>query len=618
MKNRFLLPTVALIVVGMGLSSILSYTMSRSALTRTITGQLEQQAKSTTIYLGNWMRDRTLDIGTWSKDKTYRASVQDSFIGKAARKSASDQLAELKKLYPFYENICVATTTGDIVAAADDVVVGKVNVKDRGYFTAALKGAPAISDVITSRGTGNAIIVTAEPIFEKETVSGVFFGVVNLTYFSNQFVAPIKVGDTGYAYIVNGKGMVIAHPDPALIMKLNISENDFGRRILSQDRGMLEYTFGDVEKLAAFERENRFGWTVVVTAPSDEIMAPVRTIGLMNLGVGLAVVVVAIILMMLLVRSVVTPINRTVKGLNESAQQVGTASAQVASASQTLASGASEQAASLEESSASLEEMATMTRQNADNAAQADNLMQETRAIVDAANEAMTRLTASMAEISNASDETSKIIKTIDEIAFQTNLLALNAAVEAARAGEAGAGFAVVADEVRNLAMRAAEAARNTSALIASTGKKVDAGSDLVGRTNGAFVQVADSAGKVGELVAEIAAASREQAEGITQVNRAVVEMDKLTQQNAASAEESASASEEMSAQAEQMTDLIGKLKYLVDGQRDEMRTALKTTRKRSLSATAVRVSRRRSAARSEVSPAKVLPLDDDEAFHDF
>jgi methyl-accepting chemotaxis protein len=150
-----------------------------------------------------------------------------------------------------------------------------------------------------------------------------------------------------------------------------------------------------------------------------------------------------------------------------------------------------------------------------------------------------------------SSDETAKIIKTIDEIAFQTNLLALNAAVEAARAGEAGAGFAVVADEVRNLAMRAAEAAKTTAGLIEENIKDIKEGSELVASTDEAFKQlVRDNSNKVGELVGEIAAASQEQSQGVEQVNNAMADMDKITQQNAASAEQSASASEQLNSQA--------------------------------------------------------------------
>jgi methyl-accepting chemotaxis protein len=171
-----------------------------------------------------------------------------------------------------------------------------------------------------------------------------------------------------------------------------------------------------------------------------------------------------------------------------------------------------------------------------------------------------------MQAITQASEETQKIIKTIDEIAFQTNLLALNAAVEAARAGQAGAGFAVVADEVRNLAMRAADAARNTAGLIDGTVQKIRDGSELVIRTNEAFKRVSDGTGKAAQLVGEIAAASSEQAQGITQISTAVSEMDKVTQQNAANAEESASSAEEMSAQAAQMREVLGELIAVVGG----------------------------------------------------
>jgi methyl-accepting chemotaxis protein len=256
-----------------------------------------------------------------------------------------------------------------------------------------------------------------------------------------------------------------------------------------------------------------------------------------------------------------------------------------------------------------------MTKQNADNASTADKLMKESKQMVERANHSMGELTISMNDISRASEETSKIIKTIDEIAFQTNLLALNAAVEAARAGEAGAGFAVVANEVRNLAMRAAEAARNTSTLIEGTVKKVKEGSDLVGRTNAVFSEVSKSAVKVADLVAEIAAASSEQAQGIDQINKAVMEMDKVTQQNAANAEESASASEEMNAQAAQMKQIAGDLRFIVEGAVEETAgesstpPPSKTMLKKALSFTGFR--KKAGYKTRDVHPESVIPFDD-------
>ncbi|MEA1968718.1 MAG: methyl-accepting chemotaxis protein [Thermodesulfobacteriota bacterium] len=284
----------------------------------------------------------------------------------------------------------------------------------------------------------------------------------------------------------------------------------------------------------------------------------------MMTAIALSVIIAGLLLAFFITRGITKSITRIIEALNEGANQVVSASGQVSSASQSLAEGSSEQAASLEETSSSLEEIASMTKQNADNATEADTLMNKASQVINRANASMKDLTFSMKEISQASQETSNIIKTIDEIAFQTNLLALNAAVEAARAGEAGAGFAVVAEEVRNLAMRSAEAAKNTALLIEETVKKVGEGSKIVDTTENAFAEVASSSSKIGELVGEIAAASKEQANGVEQVNTAVTEMDKVTQQNAANAEESASASEEMNAQAEQMKSVVEELIQMV------------------------------------------------------
>ncbi|OGV66298.1 MAG: hypothetical protein A3K19_14050 [Lentisphaerae bacterium RIFOXYB12_FULL_65_16] len=298
-------------------------------------------------------------------------------------------------------------------------------------------------------------------------------------------------------------------------------------------------------------------------AEYDSVASAITVFSLVLSGV---IVVVALALGIGLSVTISRALTRVIEGLSRGSEQVSSASGQVASASQSLAQGSSEQASSLEETSSALEEMASMTKQNAEHASKADALMGETKGTVRSGVESMQRMSVAIDKIKTSAAETAKIIKTIDEIAFQTNLLALNAAVEAARAGEAGKGFAVVAEEVRNLARRSAEAAKNTADLIEGAHKNADAGVNVTTEVGKSLHAIQESADKVAALVAEIAAASKEQAQGIDQVNTAVAEMDKVVQQNAANAEESASASEELTGQAEELNGMVAELAAIVGG----------------------------------------------------
>jgi len=443
----------------------------------------------------------------------------------------------------------------------------------------------------------NAWYITAyEPLFDSngEVIGALYFGVKQeSTPTLREALMKIKIGATGYVWVLDSKGNYVIsqggkHDGENIIEAKDANGKPFIKDMLEKalasregeifDRIYPWKNEGDEKtrmKLCKVTYFKPWDWVIGAGSYEDEffvardaIAADSRTGMTLLIGmIGLALAA-SMTLWTLVAGRIGKKLSLFSTLMQSASEEVASAAGQVASASQSLSEGSSEQAASIEETSSSLEEMASMTQQNADHARQADALMKEANQTIATANNTMDRMTASMDDITHTGEETQKIVKTIDEIAFQTNLLALNAAVEAARAGEAGAGFAVVADEVRNLAMRAAQAAKNTSQLIEASVKQIKEGAALVDVTNKAFDEVAEQALKVTQLIGEIAAASGEQAQGIVQVNAAVGEMDKVVQQNAATAEESASAFEEMSAQAEQMKALVAELAVLVEGGR--------------------------------------------------
>jgi methyl-accepting chemotaxis protein len=463
------------------------------------------------------------------------------------------------------------------------------------------KGSAVIASLLrgeTYRGRAFVVdrwYVTAyEPLFDgsKKVIGALYVGVPEESVTSlRQAVIRTKVGQTGYVYVLDSAGKYVISKDGKrdgenLWEAKDASGNLFVQEIVKRGKALkpgevaeLTYPWKNADDKVIREKLSRivyfapWDWVIGVGSYADEFyvardkaIAIGQQSNLILLGVAGVSITVTILIWLFIAAGLTRKLNAIVAQLTEGAEQVASASGEVSSASQALAEGATEQAAGLEETSSSLEEMSSMTKQNADNAQQANVLAGEAKKAANNGAEAMGRMSKAINDIQKSSDETAKIIKVIDEIAFQTNLLALNAAVEAARAGEAGKGFAVVAEEVRNLAMRSAEAAKNTSAMIEGSVKNAKNGVGISTEVGKVLGEIVTNIGKTTDLVAEIAAASQEQARGVDQVNTAVSQMDKVTQQNAANAEESASASEELSAQAATMKDIVGELVAIVGG----------------------------------------------------
>lgn len=511
---------------------------------------------------------------------------------------------------------------------------------------------PVVSAILngqTFRGRAfvvNRWYITAyEPIYDdtKKIVGALYVGIPQENVVSlRNAIMDIQVGQTGYVFVLDSKGhYVISHEGKRDGEKIwdakdangNLFIQEMCSKAVSAAPGqVIEQRYpwknsGDAqarEKIARVMYFEPWDWVIGASSYIDEFEHATRrmdSIGrtatslLVTVACVSAVMTIGIWFMMS--KRLTGQIENIVCVLSEGAEQISGAATQITSASQSLAEGATEQAAGLEETSSSLEEMASMTKQNADNAQQANVLAADARNAAKGGAESMQRMSSAIDDIQKSSDQTAKIIKVIDEIAFQTNLLALNAAVEAARAGEAGKGFAVVAEEVRNLAMRSAEAAKNTANMIEESVKNAKNGVEISAEVSKALESIVSGITKTTDLVGEIAAASAEQAQGIDQVNTAVAQMDKVTQQNAANAEESASASEELTSQTHQIKEIVGRLQMLINGTAEvSARINAATGKKLTLSDQAYHhiADNRTEKQKTEKKKVKLaLPLDDGE-----
>jgi len=346
---------------------------------------------------------------------------------------------------------------------------------------------------------------------------------------------------------------------------------------------------------------------------------------IISLTLLLISIFLGVILAFFIVRGITKPINKTIDALLAGSEQTTSAANEVSRSSQQLSQGTTQQASSLEETSSSLDEIATMTKSNADNASKANQMAIEARNSGEKGSKAMENLQTAMDGIAESGEKVSKIIKTIEEIAFQTNLLALNAAVEAARAGEHGKGFAVVAEEVRNLAQRAGVAARDTASLIEESGNKTKEGVSITKSASESLTEIIDGSKKVADIVAEIAAASEEQSDGIDQITNALNQMDRVTQQNAAVSEESAAAAEELSSQAENLKKMVGSMQKIVGGSESH---GVKLAKHKVISgpsktARLVRpkinqINNTEMKGPQLINPEEIIPFDDDQDMGDF
>ncbi len=314
LRNRFLLPTITLIILGMGVSAMVSYIVSRNAIETLIITQLNQLADSTSRQLSSWLKENiTINLSRWSNELTFKTDVQDTYMGESVRDTASAQLAALKENYKFFDYLALTDNQGKVLAASDAEILERGDVSAQAFFKQALKGELVISEILTSDLTTKPGFAVAAPIIQiDETVGGVLIGMISLEYFNNSFIAPIKIGATGYAYAFDRQGLVLAHLNQENIAQLNAHDFDFGREMLQQGNGYITYTFENRDKMASFRTLTETGWIVVITADKAELFASAERLGFINLILAVFIVLLVGGVIFFIARSISKSVDKIV------------------------------------------------------------------------------------------------------------------------------------------------------------------------------------------------------------------------------------------------------------------------------------------------------------------
>jgi methyl-accepting chemotaxis protein len=627
-KYKIILPVFFLLIAGLGGMAFISGSKSKSALKNNITNHLVKTSQSMILTMDTWVQDRTRDIETWQTmagcpDIFKKAEQRDT-----TRENINRMFDQLNQRYGFYEGISIADATGEVIAGSPSSIIGKINIRQRDYFKGAMAGQTQISNVLQSKASGKPIFVIATPIKTGSSIHGVLFAVVDLQAFSAKFTDPVKIGEKGYAYLLDSKGMVVAHSDTSKINKLNLADTEYGRQIINQNNGSFPATVDQRAVHNAFAHSSKINVIAVVQSDDQEMFAPINALTRFNLIISLFIILFAVAFVWVTASIIVRPVNATVAALKDICEgdgdltqrihiqshdeigqmaawvnnlisrlnkiivHIGIDSETVSASSEELLSvaelmledsqsftGKSETvAAATEQAVDYLGSVTDSTGQIKENLDQVAENCKRARQITQTAGDTVNTATDKVVRLGASAEDITKVTEVITDIAEQTNLLALNATIEAARAGEAGKGFAVVAGEIKGLAAQTADATKDIKQRIEEIQESSNATVQEVEQITQVILEVTRIVSEISESIeeqSEYASVVAENTElvssGIREVNESVVESSTASTQISHDITEVNEVSQEMTQRsvrlkesAQELSSLSGKLRNMI------------------------------------------------------
>ena len=589
-KFKFLIPTVLLMFIAMGASSLISYYQSKNALNSLIIDQITHQAESISIMMESWVIERKINVKNWTKETEFPNAVDTGWVDGFSRKKSSEKLSIFKKDYNSFESICLADKTGMVTSSSDPELIDSLNVEAQPFFQEALKGELVTSNIFKSEKSGSPVFAIAAPILLGEEIAGVIFALIDFTVFSDQFITPVKIGKKGFAFVMDQQGTALAFPDKKQIFSLNLSKIEEWPSIKDKTEGLIDTKINNNKSVMAFKALNSPSIFICAAADSTDIFSPVALIAKVNALTAAVSILIAVMIILFIADSILKPLKEVVTNLKDAAEGDGDLTTRIAvtskdeigdlaasfntfigkiqriikdvagnssdltvsaenlagisvdmnkasdhtSAISTGVAGASE---TMKDNMATVATVLDNTANNINTVASAADEMSATINEIAANAGNAGRITGNavaqskevakqMNELGASASQINHVISTISDISEQVNLLALNATIEAARAGESGKGFAVVANEIKDLANQTASATDEIRSNIEGIQTSTRNAIDKIKSITETISETNDIVTSIASAIEEQSSATKEIARSIADVSSGVSEVN--------------------------------------------------------------------------------------------